>query len=100
MRIAAGLRRRGVDVFTVVEAGLLGAPDEQHLEYAVELRRVLVTADPDFLRITHARSQAGLAFPGLIFILPATAVGAAIGAILRIVVLERSEIENQTRWIP
>ncbi len=32
--VAKGLKRRGVDVITVVEAGLRGATDEKHLESA------------------------------------------------------------------
>jgi hypothetical protein len=33
--IAEGLRRRGIDVTTTIEAELLGAEDEKHLEFAV-----------------------------------------------------------------
>ncbi|MCP4113138.1 MAG: hypothetical protein GY749_47680 [Desulfobacteraceae bacterium] len=40
--IAKGLRRRGIDVITVVEAGLLGATDEEHLE-----RAKLATLQPE-----------------------------------------------------
>lgn len=47
--IAEGLRRRGIDVTTTVDAGLRGAVDDVHLAYAVEQRRVIVTNDPDFL---------------------------------------------------
>jgi len=47
--IAEGLRRRGIDVTTTVEAGLRGASNDVHLAYALEQRRVIVTNDPDFL---------------------------------------------------
>ena len=43
--IAEGLRRRGIDVTTTVEAGLRGASDDVHLAYALEQRRVIVTID-------------------------------------------------------
>ena len=33
--VAMGLKRRGVDVVTVVEAGSRGATDEEHLERAM-----------------------------------------------------------------
>jgi hypothetical protein len=33
--IAAGLRRHGIDVTTATEAGLLHAPDETHMAYAL-----------------------------------------------------------------
>lgn len=52
-RIATGLRQRRADVTTTAEAGLLGAPDQAHLEYGRAQRRVIVTHDADFLRV-HA----------------------------------------------
>jgi hypothetical protein len=33
--IAAALRRRGIDVTTAADAGLLGATDEDHLAFAI-----------------------------------------------------------------
>ncbi|MCU0983293.1 MAG: DUF5615 family PIN-like protein [Pirellulaceae bacterium] len=45
--IAAGLRRRGVDVTTTVEEGLAGASDLEQLTYAAGRERVLVTRDTD-----------------------------------------------------
>lgn len=53
--IAAGLRRRGIDVTTTLDAGLLSAPDEEHLAFAKLERRVIVTQDTDFL--SHAVSD-------------------------------------------
>jgi hypothetical protein len=32
--IAAGLRRRGIDVTTTTDAALLSAPDEDHIAFA------------------------------------------------------------------
>jgi predicted nuclease of predicted toxin-antitoxin system len=52
--IAAGLRRRNIDVTTAAEAGLIGATDVAHLEFAVSSGRVVVTQDDDFLRL-HAQ---------------------------------------------
>ncbi len=48
--IAAGLRRRGIDVTTTTDADLLSAPDEDHIAFANRERRIVVTNDPDFLR--------------------------------------------------
>src|SRR6516164_9241846 len=50
-RIAAGLRLLGVDVTTTPEAGLLHAPDEDQLAFAVSQGRVIISQDTDFLRI-------------------------------------------------
>lgn len=41
--VVRGLRQRGVDVLTVPEAGLMGAPDVPHLRFAVRTQRVTVT---------------------------------------------------------
>ena len=55
--IAAGLRRRNIDVTTSSDAGLIGADDLSHLEFAAAAGRVLVTQDDDFLRL-HAKNTA------------------------------------------
>jgi hypothetical protein len=61
--IAEGLRRRGVDVTTTLEAGLGAAKDPDHLAYALAERRVIVTHDRDFPR-WHA---AGLRHIGIAY---------------------------------
>jgi hypothetical protein len=61
--IAHGLRLRGIDVTTTVDANLLGAPDESHLEFARQEERVIFTNDPDFLRFTSE----GIAHPGIAY---------------------------------
>jgi len=47
--IAEGLRRRGIDVTTTVEACLRGASDDVHLAYALEQQRVIVQMTQIFL---------------------------------------------------
>jgi uncharacterized protein with PIN domain len=61
--IAEGLRRRGIDVTTTVEAGLLSAGDQEQLRIAHAEGRVLITHDADFLRL-HDRgvSHAGIVY--------------------------------------
>ena len=54
--VVQGLRRRGVDVLTVPEAGRLGASDEEHLAFARGEGRVVFTQDGDFLRLAAAGS--------------------------------------------
>jgi hypothetical protein len=39
--ISNGLRKRGIDVLTVVEDGRMGAPDSEVISRAQELERVL-----------------------------------------------------------
>ena len=49
--IADGLRRRGIDVTTTPEVGLMGATDEQQAAHGLAEGRVLFTQDQDFLRL-------------------------------------------------
>lgn len=63
LAIASGLRRRGIDVTTSREAGLIGASDDEQLAYAWQEGRVLVTQDTDFLAIaSQVEQHAGIAF--------------------------------------
>ncbi len=52
--LAEGLRRRGVDVTTTPDAGLLGAIDEEQAAHALAESRVIFTQDRDLLRINAA----------------------------------------------
>ena len=61
--IAQGLRSRGIDVTTTVEAGLLGADDAAHIEFALRERRVIVTSDADYLAFAiQSNEHAGIAY--------------------------------------
>lgn len=51
--VTLGLRRRGVDVLTCQEEGMLSVEDEVHLALATRLGRTVITQDDDFLRL-HA----------------------------------------------
>jgi len=55
--IALGLRRRGIDVTTTVDAGLRGASDEDHLSFAIREGRVVFSQDDDFLRLAASGTR-------------------------------------------
>ncbi len=60
---ADGLRRRGIDVTTTRDAGLLGAPDSEQLSYANAQQCVIVTMDADFLRLAAENTKhAGIVY--------------------------------------
>jgi len=61
--LAAGLRRRKIDVTTTAEAGLIGAEDAAQLSLAAASGRVLITRDADFLRL-HA---SGVSHAGIVY---------------------------------
>ena len=61
--IAESLRRRGIDVTTSQEVGLLGAPDPIQLAHAHAEGRVLFTHDDDHLKLNaEGVGHAGIAY--------------------------------------
>ena len=61
--IATALRRAGIDVTTTNEAGLRTSDDETQLAFARSESRVMVTRDPDFLRMAgNSPDHPGVAF--------------------------------------
>ncbi len=61
--IAEGLRRRGIDVTTTPEVGLLGATDEDQLAYCLADGRVIFSYDDDLLRLAASGVEhAGIAY--------------------------------------
>ena len=55
--IAGGLRRRGINVTTTVDAGLMAADDLLHIAFGVREHRVIYTQDDDFLAIAASGVQ-------------------------------------------
>ena len=94
--VVAGLRRRGVDVLTTREAGMLGASDEEHLALATEDSRAIFTQDDDFLRL-HAR---GLNHSGIAYARQQTPIGEIIrGLMLIYQVLDASDMQNHVEYL-
>ena len=61
--VAAGLKRRGVDVSTTSERSLIGEDDEIQWQLVVSEQRVLVTSDSDFLNFhNQGRPHWGIAY--------------------------------------
>ena len=92
-----GLRRRGVDILTVPEAGMMGASDEAHLALAHREGHVLFTQDEDFLRL-HA---AGTPHAGMVYTHQQSAsIGDTVrGLMLIFEVFEASEMEGQLEYL-
>jgi Domain of unknown function (DUF5615) len=61
--IARGLRSRGIDATTTADAGLLGADDVAHVEFALREGRVIFTNDADFLALaSQSVHHGGIAY--------------------------------------
>jgi hypothetical protein len=88
-------RRRGVDVLTTPEAGMLNAPDEGHIMRAREESRVIFTQDEDFLRLA-----AGNVHAGIVYASQATPLRAIISGLLLIhQVLDVEEMTNHIEYL-
>jgi hypothetical protein len=80
---------------------MLGASDEQHLEHARDTGRVILTADPDFLRMARQITSAGDHHPGVLFMVGGTTVGEAVRAVTRIAEsLEPEHMQDLVEWLP
>lgn len=89
--IAEGLRRRGIDVTMSTDVGLRGAPDEEHLDFAFQSGRILVTQDRDFLRL----HSIGAPHAGIAYCKQRTR---SVGAILRaLIVIYESFTPNEVK---
>jgi uncharacterized protein with PIN domain len=94
--VARGLRRRGVDILTAQEAGLMEASDEEHLARARSEGRVVMTQDSDFLRL-HA---AGAARAGIAYASQGTPIGVIIrGLMLVYQILEAEDMVGQLEYL-
>ncbi len=94
--VVKGLRRRGIDVLSTHEAGMLGAPDEEHLALATSQGRVIFTQDDDFLRL-HAQ---GASHSGIVYARQQTPVGDIVrGLMLIYQVLDASEMQNHVEFL-
>ena len=91
-----GLRRRGVDVLTVAEAGDLGASDEVILGIAKETERVIFTQDDDFLRLAATVSD----HRGIVYTSQENTVGEIIrGLMLIYQVLSAEEMVGHVEYL-
>lgn len=94
--IVNGLRQRGIDVLSVVEAGMLGATDEDHLFLAQQLLRVIFTQDDDFLKL-HA---SGLSHAGIVYARQGAQLGELLrGLVLIHQVLDSEEMKNHVEFL-
>ncbi len=66
--LVQALRLRGADVETVLDANLVGHPDDEQLAYASSVGRTLYTFNVgDFIRLHSAYMAAGQTHAGIIF---------------------------------
>lgn len=94
--VTQGLRRRGVDVLTVQEAGRSGLSDFEQLAFAFNQQRMMITMDSDFLNLaSQLIAHAGIAYAN-----PTRSIGELIGSIMLLYdVLSREEVQNHVEFL-
>jgi len=65
--VATQLRDKGLDVIRCEDVGMASATDEEHLIYATEQARIMVSQDDDFTKLHYqwvadAREHAGIMY--------------------------------------
>jgi uncharacterized protein with PIN domain len=95
--IAKGLRQRGIDVTTTVEAGLRTLSDDSQMTFIRQEQRVLVTSDAGFL----ARNAAGETHFGMVYFPPsARSIGDIITFLVLLhEVLSPAEMTNRVEYL-
>lgn len=100
--IADQLRRRGVDIITAYEDGTSDLPDDELLEHARRIGRLLFTHDIRFKALAEDWQRRGRPFAGLVF---GHALGGTIGQFVKDLELiakvsEAEEWQNVVDRIP
>ena len=88
--VAEGLRRRGWDVTTVMEAETLGLSDRDHLKFATERNWLLLTFDDDFPKLA-ATDFADVDHAGILYV---SQHGCDVGELVRRIDATLQRIES------
>jgi len=68
VRVAEGLKRRGVHAFSALEKKMTGTADRDQFQYAADSQAVFFTHDHHFLEIATASMAEGKGHWGVIFV--------------------------------
>lgn len=98
--VAQGLRLRGFDVLTTVEAGCLGATDEEQLYFSIEKQRTLFTFNRgDFARLHNEMLTEEYKHFGII-VARQLPVGVIVKSLCKLLANNRAEdLRNQLIWL-
>lgn len=67
IRVAQGLRKRGIDAFSVIEKYMSGKSDIEQFNYATSQHAVIFTHDHHFLKIAEEFNKRRIVHYGIIF---------------------------------
>ena len=101
IRIAEGLKRRGVKAFSAYEKGMTGSADVEHFKYASYIKAVIFTHDHHFLKIAKELVRGGKNHRGVIFVeMNKLSVGECIKRLAFYAeILSPEEMKNQIEFL-
>lgn len=101
VRVAEGLRKRGIKAFSAVEKGLTGVSDIEHFRHASEIQAVIFTHDRHFLQIAKALTTEGIEHYGVIYVeMNRLSIGECIkGLALYADILSAEEMKNKIEFL-
>jgi predicted nuclease of predicted toxin-antitoxin system len=100
--ICFGLRRREIDVLLAQEDHADRLPDSDLMDRALQLNRIVVTCDDDFLRQAKLRQRLGAIFPSIAYAHQFELEIGPMVASLEIIskALEEHELANHIFYLP
>jgi len=101
VRVAEGLRSRGIEAFSAIEEGMIGATDREHFAYAFKIQAVIFTHDHHFIEIAKELTKDGKTHYGVIFVdMNRLRVGECVKRLaLYTEVLSAEEMKNQIEFL-
>lgn len=99
--ITRALRKLGVDVLTAQEDGSEELEDDQLLQRAAELGRVLFSQDQDFHTLTYELLAQGIECPGVLYTPQESPIGFCIEQLHLVAdLIDPAELANCCRKLP
>ena len=101
VRIAEGLRMRGIKAFSAIEKGMTGKTENEHFKHTSEVHAVIFTHDHHFVQIAKKLTEEGKEHWGVIFAeMNKFSVGECIKRLaLYADILSAEEMKNQTEFL-
>ncbi len=101
IRIAEGLRRREIKAFSAHGKGMIGVSDEEHFQFASDMKAVIFTHDHHFLKIANEVVKNGKRHWGVIFVeMNKLSIGECIKRLtLYAEILSTEEMKNRIEFL-
>lgn len=85
--VSKALKKRGINIITAQESGMLKQDDNVHLSFAISEKRAIITHDSDFLKLAMKESN----HFGILFFTKQVSIGQAIEEIEQVYLAYNAE---------